>query len=448
MSPRPRRPRAWRAWLDSLIDYERSPAYDYRLDGFRRALAAIGSPHRRLRGVILIAGTKGKGSTAAILDACLRAHGYRVGLFTSPHLVDINERIRVNGRPVSDAELAGHVARIRDRFSSRPRAGARSFFEALTAIAFRHFARHRTDFTILEVGLGGRRDATNVCRTLIPVITRIGHDHVNLLGRRLAGIAGEKAGIMRRLPGRFRSAVTVEQRPAVMKVLAAEARRTGHRLVRAEDRHRVTQLEGTLGGNRYRIDGELGRFEARLPLAGVQHNENLCLALALLAELKNRGFPIAIPKVVRGLGSVRLAGRFEVLRRRPLTIYDAAHNEDSFRVLEQNLKLLKGRRRYFIFGCSNDKDIGYCLRRVLPRGREVVLVKADHPRAMDLSRISLQLRGRRARIVAAGSVPEALAYCEARIRSSPGRPAAIIVFGSFYLYADVRRWLEKTSSDG
>ena len=441
MSRRSPKPLPWRIWLDSLVNYERTPGYDYRLDGFRRQLTAIGSPHLRLRNVILIAGTKGKGSTAAILNSCLMAHGYTVGLYTSPHLVAINERIRLDGRPIADRELAGHIAAIRRYFSSRHRVGARTFFEALTAVAFRHFARHNTDFTILEVGLGGRRDATNSCQAMIPVMTRIGYDHMNLLGRRLADIAYEKAGIMRRPAGWPRSAITIKQRPAVMKVLAAEARQTGYRLFRAEDRHRVTRKCLTLAGGKYRIDGELGRFTARLPLAGVQHDENLALALAVLAELKKCGYPITIPQVVRGLSSVRLAGRFEVLRHRPLTIYDAAHNDDSFRALEQNLGLLKGRRLYFVFGCSNDKDIGYCLRHILPRGREAILVKADHPRAMALSKICLRLSGSRIRVIAAGSVPEALAYCEARIRSSPAKPSAIVVFGSFYLYADVKKWL-------
>ena len=434
-------PLPWRAWLDSLVNYERTPGYGYRLEGYRRLLTKIGSPQERLRNVILIAGTKGKGSTAAILNSVLMAHGYRVGLYTSPHLTDINERIRVNGRPITNREFAGHVAWLRRLFRTRHRVGARTFFEALTAIAFRHFARQRTDFNILEVGLGGRRDATNVCRTMIPVLTRIGHDHMNLLGRRLAGIAYEKAGIMRRPARPPAVAITIDQRPAVMKVLAAEARRTGYQLVRAEDRHRVTMLDLALTGTRFRIDGELGHFTTRLPLIGVQHRENLSLALAVLAELKKCGYPIAIPVVIRGLRSVRLAGRFEILRQRPLIIYDVAHNEDSFRALQRNLELLKGQRLYFVFGCSNDKDIGYCLRRILPRGREVILVKADHPRAMDLSKISLRLSGRRIRVVATGSVPEAMTYCDARIRSSPAIPSAIVVFGSFYLYADVKKWL-------
>lgn len=355
---------SWESWLDSLINYEKYPSYNYTLAAFRRFLARIGSPQDKLRNVILIAGTKGKGSTAAILNSCLIAAGYRVGLYTSPHLKKVNERIRVNGRPITGREFEKYIRIIKPHVDYRRREGARTFFEALTAIAFLHFLEHRVDIALLEVGLGGRRDATNVTRPLISAITRVGYDHENLLGKKLSGIAHEKAGIIHDRG----TTVTIHQRPIVEKILRAEARKRRQRMVLAESLHDLKITRSTLAGTAYRATGKLGRFDSFLPLAGAHQRENLALALAVLSELKDRGFKMTKPKIVRGLRRTELAGRFETISRDPLVIYDAAHNEDSFRALEKNLALLRGKKLYLIFGCSSDKDIGYCIRHIFPRG--------------------------------------------------------------------------------
>ena len=420
---------SWELWLDSLINYEKFPSYDYTLTAFRRFLLRIGSPQEKLRNVILIAGTKGKGSTAAILNSCLIAAGYRVGLYTSPHLKKVNERIRVNGRPITGREFEKYIRIIKPYIDYNRREGARTFFEALTAIAFLHFIEHRVDIAVLEVGLGGRRDATNVTRPLISVITRIGYDHENLLGKKLSGIAYEKAGIIHG-PG---TTVTIHQRPVVEKILRVEVGKRRQRMLFAESLHDLKIRRSTLAGTAYRATGKLGKFDLFLPLAGEHQRENLALALAVLSELKDQGFKLTIPEIVRGIRRTRLAGRFETISRDPLVIYDAAHNEDSFRALEKNLKMIKSKNLYLIFGCSSDKDIGYCLRRIFLHGRRILLVKADHPRALEPAEILNRAKRFKSRIIVAGTVPKALDY----FRSRRDRNRAAVIFGSFYLYPKI-----------
>jgi len=425
---------AWDSWLNSLINYEKAPAYDYDLAAFRGFLGRIGSPQDRLKNVILIAGTKGKGSTCAILNSCLVAAGYRVGLYTSPHLKKVNERIRVNHRPVTDRELAGYIGKIKPYVNYGEHEGARSYFEALTAVAFLHFIKHKVDFTILEVGLGGRRDATNVSHPIVSVITRIGFDHTNLLGKKLSGIAFEKAGIIHDQG----TTVTIHQRPIVEKILRAEVRKRRQRMVFAESLHDLKITRSTLAGTAYRVTGKLGMFDLFLPLTGTHQRENLALALAVLSELKDRGFKITKPRIVHGLRRTELAGRFETISRDPLVIYDAAHNEDSFRALEKNLALLRGKKLYLIFGCSSDKDIGYCIRHIFPRARRILLVKADHPRALEPAEILKIAKKSGNRIVVAGTVKKALNLI--RLIKDKNEDIAVIIFGSFYLYNQIDRF--------
>jgi dihydrofolate synthase/folylpolyglutamate synthase len=175
-----------KSFLYSLIDYEKIVGYDYDLEAYKDFLGRLGAPHKKLKNIILIAGTKGKGSTAAIINACLMENGYKVGLYTSPHLKRVNERIRVNNQCISNKELNEHISNIKPRIKGKHR--ARTFFEILTTIAYLHFLSKGTDFTILEVGLGGRLDATNATDPLVSVVTRIGYDHTNLLGTRLSQI--------------------------------------------------------------------------------------------------------------------------------------------------------------------------------------------------------------------------------------------------------------------
>jgi dihydrofolate synthase/folylpolyglutamate synthase len=414
------------AFLNSLIDHEKLPGYDYDLDAFRNFLETAGVPYKKLRNVIHIAGTKGKGSVAAMLSAVLAACGYRVGLFTSPHLYRINERIQIDGTEITDRQLSSRLRRIAPYITGGR--SARTFFEVITAIAFRHFHAHRTDFNVLEVGLGGRLDATNVTQPRISVITRIGYDHTQLLGHTLPEIAREKAGILK--TGGI--LVTPAQRPSAGRVINAAAREHHNTIVTADTQHRITVQEYTLQGMTVNVSGRLGTFKAYLPLIGLHQIENLKIVLTVLAELKDRGLPISTEYIIRGLRQTRLRGRFEMVSKHPPVIFDCAHNEDSFRALFHNIRNLGIKKFFLIFGSNVQKDIRYCITRIFPSAQEVILITPQSPRAMEPSAILSMLQEHQ-KITVASSLDTALDYVNMRNGSIP-----VIITGSFYLWQ--KKW--------
>jgi dihydrofolate synthase/folylpolyglutamate synthase len=411
-------------FLYSLIDYEKIAGYNYDLDAYKNFLSTLDMPQQKLGNTILIGGTKGKGSTAAILSACLQNNGYRVGLYTSPHLRDMNERIKVNDCSISDADFERQLKKIMPVMAKTK--GARSFFEALTTSAFLYFGEKQVDFSVLEVGLGGRLDATNAADPTMSVITRIGYDHTNLLGSRLGQIATEKAGIIRERG----TLITIHHRPAVERVIRKIAAQKKSKIVLADRQHKIRVLAQFLDRSRIRVDGKLGRFDCTLPLPGTHQIENATIALAVLSELQALGFPLGTDAVRRGIGKTSLHGRFEVISRKPLLIFDCAHNEDSFKALEQNLLAFKIHKFYLVFGSSRDKDIRYCLQKICPKAKHVFVVKADNPRAMEPHDLLLKVRKYQEKVTALRSVRAALD----QLLQIKEKPMTIIVTGSFYLW--------------
>lgn len=411
-------------FLESLIDYEKIPAYDYDLGAYQEFLSRFDAPHQHLRYVIHIAGTKGKGSTATLLESCLRASGYRTGLFTSPHLARVNERIRVNNRPIANKELADILARIKTHIKRKHR--ARTFFEVLTTTAFLHFIKKNIDFAILEAGLGGRLDSTNVTHPVLSIITRIGFDHMHLLGRRLRDIAGEKAGIIKRAV----PVVTFHQHQSVDKIIKRKAERCGTSLRYADEMNEIVAAEYSLHGTEVVVTGRLGGFTTLLPLVGGHQLENLTVVLGALAELKRMGWGIIPSTIADGIQRVRLRGRFDIVKRNPLTIFDCAHNEDSFKNLHATMKMLRINDYVLIFGVSQGKDYRYFLRHVIPRAHRVYLVKTDNPRAVEPSVLHKQAIKYSRRIEIAPSVARAL--CSAR--RAVNNKGTIVITGSVYLW--------------
>ncbi len=454
-----------REFLYSLVNYEKLPGYHYDLEAYKKFLTRLGSPHKELKNVVLIAGTKGKGSTASMISSCLTACGYRIGLYTSPHLKVINERIKINNQNISDEKFNKYIEIIKPHINLKTKIGARTFFEVLTATAFMHFAEEKVDLAILEVGLGGRLDATNVFTNHIPVITRIGYDHMNLLGNTLSQIAYEKAGIISpsspyQVPGELLHSsrrgkklvrcgnitITIHQRPGVEKVLKRIARERRNEIIYADELHRIKIEKVMTSGTHLHINGPLGNFNAFLPLPGRHQIENLLLSLAVLVELKNQGFKISVPAIVKGLARMKIPGRFETICKKPRIIYDVAHNEDSFRALENILreiyqhessgfvnKRTKTPDLCFIFGCSQDKDVSYAVKNVFPLAEEVLLVKANSPRSMEPVSIYEKARRFQKNLIIAGSVKNAFAYLKTKKKWNH----IIIIFGSFYLFNEV-----------
>ncbi|OWK44462.1 bifunctional folylpolyglutamate synthase/dihydrofolate synthase [Fimbriiglobus ruber] len=342
---------------------------DLKLERMRALLRLVGDPHERFR-VVHVTGTKGKGSTCAMVATSLRAAGYRVGLFTSPHLVHVEERMRVNDTPITRDELAARMAQIAPAVRALE-AGPwppPTFFEISTALGFLHFVSRRVDFAVVEVGLGGRFDSTNVCHPLVSVITSIGFDHTAQLGSTLEAIAYQKAGIIKR---RVPVVVGVTQ-PGPRAVIEHVADETGSRMVQLGRDFQYEYKPGPvidgqeprgLGAVRVSQEGRDGpTYE--LGLLGEHQAANAAVAVATLEELRREGVPIPDTAIARGLRDVKWPARIELVCARPVVILDSAHNVPSAEALVATLRQsvpVPG-RKVVVFAVSSDKQFADILR--------------------------------------------------------------------------------------
>lgn len=425
------------AYLHSLTDYEKTRIERYTPDTLdlsrvERLLAAAGNPHTRFP-ALHIAGTKGKGSTAALADSCLRAAGYHTGFYTSPHLHTFRERIQVAGRRIAREEVVALVEEVRPLIGRTPGV---TTFEAITAISFLYFARSQVDLSVVEVGLGGRLDATNVLTPEVSVITSLSRDHTYLLGDTLAQIAYEKAGIIK--PGI--PAVSAPQRAEAIQVLEAVSLERGAPLVEVgrdwDYEPGPADLDGQYFTARRITDGgsELdGKYW--MPLLGRHQLENGASAIAALDILRQRGFQVSPEAVHEGLRRVRWPGRLEILSREPLFVVDCAHNPYSARVLRKALEeWFPGRRWVIIFGASADKDIAGMLKALLPISDYTIVTRSDHPRSaapIELADIVASVGGgAEVSVNMKKSLRRGLALMD------PGN--GLLVTGSIFLVADAR----------
>lgn len=392
-------------FLYGRIDYERSATLapgmrELQLERMRDLLCRLGSPELRFP-AIHIAGTKGKGSTAAMTAAILAAAGFRTGLFTSPHLDRIEERIAIDGRAIDEAELLEQLAELHgptaamDAVAQRNGGIGPTFFELLTAAAFCIFARRGVDVAVLEVGLGGRLDSTNVCRPIATAITSISLDHTRQLGGTLDEIAGEKAGVVK--PGVPMFCGVREAGPAA--VIHAACRRAGSRCwqlgedfdfeyypPRSANGSEAPRASFIVRGREpaRRID------DAALSLVGRHQAANAAIAVALTDELIAQGWRVSESAVRRGLAEVRWPARLEVVGRRPLVIVDAAHNGASIRALVAALdESCPARRRALVFATTRDKDVPGMLSEALARFDRVLLTQYEsNPRALPVDELA------------------------------------------------------------
>ncbi|MEE9616061.1 MAG: folylpolyglutamate synthase/dihydrofolate synthase family protein [Anaerolineae bacterium] len=372
------------AYLYSLADYEKVRIERYTpetldLSRVERLLAAVGNPHTCFPAVH-IAGTKGKGSTAAMSEACLRAAGYRTGFYTSPHMHTFRERIQVDRRKIAREEVVALVEKVRPLIERTPGV---TYFEAITAIGFLHFARSKVDLAVVEVGLGGRLDATNVLTPEVSVITSLSLDHTYLLGNTLAEIAREKAGIIKLgIP-----AVSAPQRAEAIKVLEAVSREREAFLTEVGRDWDYNPGSADLDGQAFtarRITGGGSELDGEywIPLLGRHQLENATNAIAALDIMRQRGFRVPVEAVREGLRSVCWSGRMEILSREPLVVVDGAHNSYSAQVLRRALEeWFPDQRWVLIFGASTDKDIAGMLKVLLPISEYTIVTRSDHPRA-------------------------------------------------------------------
>jgi dihydrofolate synthase / folylpolyglutamate synthase len=423
------------------------PSQKFDLAHVRVLLAALDHPERRFPSV-LIAGTNGKGSTAATLASILRASGVKTGLYTSPHLVRINERIQVNGEEISDddfASLQGKVDKVAEELVALAELPWHpSFFEMMTAMAFEHFAREKVELAVLEVGMGGRLDATNVVEPLVSVITDISLDHQKFLGNTVGEIAREKVGIIR--PGG--TVVTLPQQPEANDVIGNTILELGARAVNA-----VPYVPPVSpGSTQYLVPGAeqrdlvyryplavLGKeILVESPLVGRHQLRNVALAIAAAVELNQQGFVgITAARIERGVRETRWPGRFQMIAARPgwpEMVIDVAHNPAGAWALRSALS-----ERYedcpliFVFGAMRDKAISEMAEILFPLAEGVIATRPENPRAASPEEIQQAASRTGVEVEAVEDVK--LALERARVLAGPG--TVIIITGSIYLVGEV-----------
>jgi dihydrofolate synthase / folylpolyglutamate synthase len=428
-----------------------APSHKFDLDHMRVLLRALDRPELRFPSV-LIAGTNGKGSTAATLASILRASGLKTGLYTSPHLVRINERIRVNGKGITDDDFAclqGEVDQVAEKLVERAELPWHpSFFEMMTAIAFEHFAREKVEIAVLEVGMGGRLDATNVVDPRVSVITDISLDHQKFLGDTVGEIAREKVGIIR--PGG--AVVTLPQQPEANDVIGNTILELGARAVNAvsyvppvspgSTQYLVPGTEQRKTGFVYRYPLAVlgGEILVETPLVGRHQLRNVALAIAAAAELHQQGFGgITAQSIERGVRETRWPGRFQVIAARagwPEMVLDVAHNPAGAWALRSALsEQYEDRPLILVFGAMRDKAISEMTEILFPLAERVIATRPENPRAASPEEI-LQAAARTGTEVEVVDDPQRAVE---RARALAGTKALVVITGSIYLVGEVMR---------
>ncbi len=431
-------------YLSGLTDHERLRIVRYNTDNFdlermRALLKKLGNPQDQFKSVH-IAGTKGKGSTCTMIANMLQANGYKVGLYTSPHLVDVRERIVVNGEMIQPADLA-RLTRMIEPIVAKIKPTP-TFFDTLTALAMKYFAEQGVDIAVVETGLGGRLDSTNVLKPEVTAITSISKDHMQQLGYTLPRIAEEKAGIFKTgVP-----AVTVVQTPEVEAVLRRAAEKVGApfdvagKSIEFSYRFEATRMQGP--HNRVCLTTPNSKFEhLAVPLMGEHQAINCGLALSVIDRLKTRGFTLSDSKAMEGLARTTLVGRMEMLHQTPKVLVDGAHNAAS---LDALMKAIGQHIPYdsmvVIFGCCGDKDIAGMLERITSGADKVIFTKVDSIRTADPEELAaryVELYGKMAQV--APTLKDAMEIATRAVTKED----LICITGSFYLVGEAKRVLAK-----
>lgn len=422
-------------YIFSYTDYEKvpmphDPAF-YDLRRMEELLFRLGNPHLAAKSVH-IAGTNGKGSIAAMVTAALTASGYTTGLYTSPHLNDLRERFRVNGELITEGELTAVVEKLKpevEAVNQKATYGELTTFELLTALGFAHFKLKGVDFQVLEVGLGGKFDATNVIQPEVCIITPISFDHTEVLGNALAEIAAEKAGIIK--PGS--TVVTSPQPDEVARVIEKTCLNCQAGLVRVGSDVVWQSLGFDSNRQLLRVKGKLGSYKLSIPLLGYYQLENTATAVAALEVLAGKGFNISRDSIISGLAQVSWPGRFQILSHHPLLVVDGAHNPDSARKLKQSLvQYFDFHRAILVIGVSSDKDIAGIVSELVPLFDKVIVTRSRHPRAMGLEPLIAAFRRRGVETQAVEAVSEALSLA----LNMAGARDLVCVTGSLFVVAE------------
>ncbi|MBL8077174.1 MAG: bifunctional folylpolyglutamate synthase/dihydrofolate synthase [Anaerolineales bacterium] len=368
-------------YLYSFVDYSLKHSSelakaDFSLDRMFALMESLGNPQKKYP-IIHVAGTKGKGSVSALCASGLKFAGYKVGLYTSPHLLDYCERIQIDGEPISHEQLNELIEEIKPHVAKIEKL---TTFEITTALAFMAFAKYGVTAAVFEVGLGGRLDATNVVTPKVSVITSLSYDHTAVLGNTLTLIAGEKAGIIKEgVP-----VVSSPQKDEALVVLERVAREKNSPLTLTGRDVTFEFIGSSLEGQEFHVErSNVQTFN--VPLLGSHQIEN---AVTAYTALKASGIPVTDEQIQKGFSQVKWPARFEVVRRDPPVIFDSAHNQDSFERLSETLETyFPGKKVYLIFGASEDKNIPGMFAALKSKIAKIIVTRADHPRALEVEQI-------------------------------------------------------------
>ncbi|KAF0112477.1 MAG: dihydrofolate synthase / folylpolyglutamate synthase [Chloroflexi bacterium] len=438
-------------FLYSFVDYSltrqlRYSPEKFNLDRMYKLMGLMGNPHQKYP-VIHVAGTKGKGSISAMISSILHEAGYKVGLYTSPHLIDYSERIQVDGNPILHSELVNQIVKIKPYLSKVEEI---TTFEITTAIGFQYFREQEVDVAVVEVGLGGRLDATNVVTPLISVISSISFDHMNILGDTIRAIAGEKAGIIK--PG-FPVVLAPQVYSDATEVVEEVAYKVNATISHVQEEYLYGNISHSLEGqtffvetqkdSTYNGDTDQKKFhkkEYSIPLLGFHQIENAVTALDVINAASDKGFSITEEHIQNGLKKVNWPGRFEIVQKEPLIIIDSAHNSDSAHKLRKTIdEYLPGYNIILVFGASEDKDIVGMFKILLRDIQKVIITKSVHPRAIE-PEILVELAKQYSTFVyKTETIEKALDLA----KSMAEKDTAIVVAGSIFIAAAAREELLK-----
>ena len=431
-------------FIYSFVDFSmKRHVYDsahfFKLDRMRKFAELLDNPQDNYPS-IHVTGTKGKGSVASLCASALQAAGYKVGLYTSPHLQEFTERIQINGMEIDKAELVVLVNRLRPLTQQVPEI---TTFELTTALGFLYFAEQQVDIAVIEVGLGGRLDATNIINPLVSVITPVSYDHRAVLGDTLTEIAYEKGGIIK--PGK--SVVLSPQQPEAEKELLRIAAERDAPITQVEKAYTYTEVAHNLDGQEMIITRRLTNnsnaplslaaepLRLHLPLLGMHQVQNAATAFAALDIIAQNGMALSPQAVAQGFAQVTWPARFEILRKEPPLVIDSAHNGDSMRRLRQTLdEYFPGRAFILIFGASADKELDDMFREILPRVESVITTQSVHPRAADPQGLAQRIGQYNVPVQAINPAEAALS----KALELAGSEKGIIVAGSIFIAAAIR----------
>ncbi len=417
-------------WLSGFEQY----GWVFGLDRITSLMEKLGNPHRDLK-VIHVAGTNGKGSVCKFISSILQQAGYSVGLYLSPHLERFSERIVVNDDEISDEDLAKLVERVRPFVEEMKQQGSTpTFFEIVTALAFMYFHEHNVDYAVVEVGLGGRLDATNIVTPLVSVITNISLEHTDILGDSLEKIASEKAGIIKEsVP--VVTAATETARDVIKRI----ANETNAPVVFVDQ----TWWKRVSWDNReqeFQVQGAFRDYNVRTTLLGIHQGENIAVAIAAVEQLQMHGVFLTDADIVKGVEVASNPGRMEIVGETPTVLLDGAHNPRGIKALVEALKQdFTYKHLLLVFGVLKDKDIPSMLTAIVPVADVIVVTKSASPRAYDPMLLKKQVAAvdKEKRVVVTATVAEAVEYAKRHAR----RNDLICICGSLFTVGEARQFL-------